>query len=143
MTVHIIFSTQARLPYLKPEHRPTLFSYLAGIARSESSHVYEIGGIDDHVHVLVSLPRTQTLAKLVELLKKSSSKWLKTQSPALKPFAWQNGYGAFSVSASQIEGVRHYIRNQEQHHQKSTFQNELLVLLRASNVPFDEKYLWD
>ena len=143
IALHIIFSTQARLPFLKPEYRPSLFSYLAGIAKGESSYVYEIGGIEDHVHILCSLPRTISPAKLVELIKKSSSKWLKTQSHDLIPFAWQSGYGAFSVSASQIDCVREYIRNQESHHRQGTFQNELMTLLHASNISYDERYLWD
>lgn len=143
IAVHVIFSTQFRTPYLKSKYRSELYLYLAAIAKNNSSNVYEIGGIEDNVHILCALPRTLSLAKLVELLKRSSSKWLKTKNEALKSFAWQGGYGAFSVSPSKISVVRKYIRNQEQHHQSSTFQNELLTFLKNSGTPFDEKYLWD
>jgi REP element-mobilizing transposase RayT len=107
------------------------------------SYVYEIGGIEDHVHMLLSLPCTICLAKLVELIKKDSSKWLKTKSPSFQFFAWQNGYGAFSVSASNIEVVRKYILEQEMHHKKTKFQEEFLMFLKKTNISFDEKYLWD
>ena len=143
MAIHVIFSTQFRFPYLKAEYRSELFLYLAGIAKNNFSDVYEIGGIEDHVHILCALPRTVSIAKLVELLKRSSSKWLKTKNSTLKTFAWQSGYGAFSVSPSKIDIVRRYIRNQEHHHQRSTFQSEFLAFLKSSGTHFDEKYLWD
>jgi len=143
VTIHIIFSTQRRIPFLKQEYRASLFAYLSGVARGQSCVVYEIGGLDDHIHILCSLPRTIFLAKLVEHFKTSSSKWLKLQNPELRLFAWQQGYGAFSVSSSQLERVGSYIRNQEIHHQKSDFKTELLSLLQLSKISFDEKYLWD
>ncbi len=123
--------------------RAELFQYMADIAKRESSYVHEIGGVDDHVHILLTLPRTMPLAKLVELIKKDSSKWLKRQRTGLMLFAWQSGYGAFSVSASQIQIVRSYIREQETHHRKWNFQTEIRAFLKTANVPFDEKYLWD
>lgn len=135
VAIHVIFSTQFRFPYLKSEYRSELFSYLTGIAKKNF--------IEDHVHILCGLPRTMSIAKLVEHLKRSSSKWLKTKNDTLRAFAWQSGYGVFSVSPSKIDVVRQYIRGQEQHHKRSTFQNELLAFLKSSGTQFDEKYLWD
>jgi putative transposase len=116
---------------------------MAAVAKNESSIVLEIGGVDDHVHILLSLPRTLPLSKLVELVKKESSKWLKKKHVSLQFFSWQNGYGAFSVSASKISVIRKYIQDQEAHHEKSPFKDELLAFLRSANVSFDETYLWD
>jgi len=101
VSIHLIFSTKARTPYIKKEYQKPLFAYLAGIVSGEAAKVYEIGGVEDHVHLLCSLPRTMSLAKMVELLKRSSSRWMKLQSRNLESFAWQHGYGAFSVSSSK------------------------------------------
>ncbi len=143
IAVHIVFSTHGRYPFLKPELRKDLFSNLGAIAENNSSHIYAIGGVEDHVHILCALPRTLTIAKLVESLKRSSSKWIKSKSKDLEFFAWQNGYGAFSVSPTNIPAVREYIHNQEQHHQRSNFKSEYLAFLRGSGTKFDPKYLWD
>ena len=143
IVVHLVFSTASRRPYLDSNLRPDLFAYLSGIIKKSSSNVYEIGGIEDHVHILCTLPRTISLAKLVENLKRSSSKWLKTIDKSLEYFAWQGGYGAFSVSPTNIPAVRRYIKNQEQHHRKSNFKSELLALLNGSGTQYDPKYLWD
>jgi len=143
IVVHLIFGTKARQRVLIPEIRLELFNFMASSAKRECSHVYEVDGVEDHVHMLVSLPRTLPLSKLVEVIKKESSRWLKKQHSALQLFSWQNGYGAFSVSASQIPAVRRYIQNQEKHHRQTSFQDELRAFLTKSNVSFDEKYLWD
>ena len=127
------------MPFLREE----LFDYIASIATRESSIVYEVGGVDDHVHVLLSLPRTMALSRLVEMVKKESSKWLKKRHMSLQLFSWQNGYGAFSVSASKIPVVRKYIRDQEEHHRRRGFEDELITFFKTANVPFDEKYLWN
>src|SRR5687768_14598051 len=100
----------------------------------------QMGGTEDHVHLFIVLSRTATVAKVVEEAKRSTSKWMKDRHPA---FAWQAGYGAFSVSAGDAEGVRKYILNQEEHHKKWSFQDELRGLLREAGMEFDEKYLWD
>ena len=142
IVVHLIFSTQFRFAFLDAKIRPDLFSYMAALAKNQSSQVYEIGGMEDHVHILLTLPRTMTLSRLVEVVKKESSKWVKRNCD-LPLFAWQSGYGAFSVSSSRIEVVRRYVRQQEQHHQKTNFQDELRMFLKNSNLSFDEKYLWD
>ncbi len=143
MLVHVIFSTKNRQPFIQQGTMPELFAYMAGTARGCASHVYEIGGVEDHVHVLLTLPRTLALCKLVEELKKSSSKWIKTKGHIYADFCWQHGYGGFSVSQSEVEKVRRYIRNQRQHHAKMTFQDEYRCFLNRYNVAFDERYVWD
>jgi putative transposase len=122
--VHVIFSTKNRAAYLKPELEHELFSYLASIFQASQCPAAKIGGTDDHVHVVCSLARTITIADLLEEVKKSSSKWLKTKGPKLTSFAWQNGYGAFSIGQSQLAVLKNYIARQREHHQRKTFQEE-------------------
>lgn len=141
--IHIIFSTKDRLPILSPEIRPALHAYLATVARNADCECHRVGGIADHVHLAIRLSRTSTIAHLVADLKTSTSKWLKTQSPSLNNFAWQNGYAAFSVGPSDLEALRHYIDTQEQHHRKRSFQDEYRAFLIKYGVAFDERYLWD
>ncbi len=123
--------------------RPTLHAYLATVARNTECECYRAGGVDDHVHLAIRLTRTITVAKLVEELKTSSSKWLKTQSPSLGAFAWQRGYGAFSVGPSQLDALLHYIDTQEEHHRTRTFQEEYRAFLKKYGIEFDERYVWD
>jgi putative transposase len=101
-----------------------------------------VGGVADHVHLAIGISRTITTAQLVEELKTSSSKWLKTQSPALARFAWQGGYGAFSVGPSPLEALKRYIDTQEEHHQSRTFQEEYRIFLKRYGVEYDERYVW-
>ena len=122
--VHVIFSTHDRDPVLSHPTRHDLHAYLATRARLTGCECYCAGGVSDHVHLAVRLSRTVTVAKLVEELKTSSSKWLKTQSPNLKLFSWQSGYGAFSVGPSDLPALRRYIQTQETHHAKHSFQDE-------------------
>jgi REP element-mobilizing transposase RayT len=105
--------------------------------------MHEIGGIEDHVHLLVSLPRTLPLSKLVEEIKKSSSKWIKTKGNLYSNFAWQSGYGAFSIGQSGYDDLRKYIQTQKEHHKKVTFQDEYRAFLKKYCIAYDEKYLWD
>lgn len=107
-----------------------LHDYMAGIARSLNSQVHEIGGIEDHVHLLLALPRTLPLSKLIEEIKKGSSKWVKTKGSFYQDFAWQNGYGAFSIGQSNFNAVRTYIQNQREHHKKVSFQDECRAFLK-------------
>jgi putative transposase len=141
--IHVIFSTKDRAPFLQPIVRPQLHAYLATIARNLDCDCFLVGGVADHVHLAIGLSRTITVAKLVEQLKTSSSMWLKTQSPELAHFAWQHGYGVFSVGPSSLPNLKQYISSQEQHHQKHTFEDELRALLLKYEIPFDERYLWD
>lgn len=141
--IHVIFSTKDRHPFLKSTIRPELHAYLATIARNLDCNCFLVGGVEDHVHLAVGLSRTITIAKLVEQLKTSSSMWLKTQSPDLAHFAWQRGYGVFSVGPSDLPALKQYISSQEQHHQHHTFEDELRAFLLKYEIPFDERYLWD
>ena len=141
--IHVVFSTKDRKPDLDSAIRPALYAYLATVVRNMGCECYRIGGIADHVHLAIRLSRTLATAKLVEELKTASSKWLKTQSPALAAFGWQRGYGAFSVSASDLEALRQYIDNQEEHHRKRTFQEEYRAFLAKYGIEYDERYVWD
>jgi len=126
-----------------PEIIQELYSYMAGIARIHESQVHEIGGIEDHVHLLVSLARTLPLSKLIEDIKKGSSKWIKTKGNLYTDFAWQNGYGAFSIDQSAYEDLRKYIQTQKDHHKNISFQDEYRAFLKKYHVVYDEKYVWD
>ena len=141
--LHIIFSTKYRQPFIKPDYEENLFRYLGGICKNLDSPSLIVGGHLDHVHVLCLLSKKITLMKMVENLKTESSKWMKTQSDVLKSFYWQDGYGAFSVNPSQVDIVIEYIKNQKQHHQKKTFQNEYRAFLKKYKVEYDERYVWD
>jgi len=138
--IRVIFSTKDRVPFLKPTLRPKLHAYLATVTRTLDCECFLVGGVDDHVHLAIGISRTITISKLVEQLKTISSKFLKTDSPN---FAWQRGYGVFSVNPSDLPALKQYIASQEQHHQKQTFQDELRALLNEYNIPINEQYLWD
>jgi putative transposase len=141
--IHIIFSTKKRQSLILPEIIQELYSYMVGVARSHNSQVHEIGGIEDHVHLLVSLPRTLPLSKLIEEIKKSSSKWVKTKGSLYTEFAWQNGYGAFSIGQSAYDDLRKYIQTQKDHHKNISFQDEYRAFLKKYHISYDEKYVWD
>ncbi len=141
--IHLVFSTKDRCACLSPALRPTLHAYLATVARNTGCDCPLVGGVADHIHIAIRLSRTVTLAALVEELKTSSSKWLKTQSPELGNFAWQRGYGAFSVGPSDLDALLAYIGNQEEHHRTKTFQDEYRMFLTKYGIPYDERYVWD
>lgn len=141
--VHLVFSTKDRQPLIGASVRPALHAYLATVARNMDCEAYRVGGVADHVHLAIRLSRTVSIAKLVEELKTSSSKWLKTQPPGLSSFSWQRGYGAFSVAPSDLDALRAYIDEQEEHHRVRTFQEEYRAFLTKYAVDFDERYVWD
>jgi REP element-mobilizing transposase RayT len=141
--VHIIFSTKDRVSVLDATVRPALHAYMATVARGADCECYRVGGVADHVHLAVRLSRTVGIAKLVEELKTSASKWLKTQSPALASFSWQRGYGAFSVGPSDLNVLRHYIDHQEEHHRTKSFEDEYRAFLKKYEIEYDERYVWD
>jgi putative transposase len=141
--VHMIFSTKDRFACLDPSTRPRLHAYLATVARNAKCEGYRVGGTWDHVHLAVRLSRTIAIAASVEELKTSSSKWLKLQWPQLGQFAWQRGYGAFSLGPDELATLVAYINNQEEHHRVRTFQEEYLAFLKKYGVPYDERYVWD
>ena len=120
-----------------------LRAYLGGTLRELKSPSLAIGAVDDHIHILYRQSKNLTLAKIVQEIKVSSSGWIKTQGPDLAEFQWQNGYGAFSVSASRLEAVKTYILNQEEHHKTVSFQEEFRLFLKKAGLEFDERYVWD
>ncbi len=137
--LHVVFSTKERRKLIDQQTQPMLWSYLGGIGRNHGFLVLANGGIEDHVHLLVQLPPALALAKAVLLLKSNSSKWMNEHG--IK-FAWQEGYGAFSVSASNLAAVERYIQNQSIHHRKITFEQEFLALLKKHRIEFDPKYVF-
>lgn len=142
--VHTVFSTKDRRPLLRdPLIREELHRYLGGILTQLDCQPLIIGGVADHVHLLSTLARTGTAADMVKEVKRGSSLWLKTKSPDLHDFAWQNGYGIFSIGYSQVAAVRKYIAGQEAHHRQVSFQDEFREFLKRYEVEFDERYVWD
>jgi len=139
--VHLIFSTKNREATIPAETRPQLHAYLVGILANRTCPALQVGGTADHVHVLFSLGRTTTVADIVEEAKKSSSKWMKRHG--VPGFAWQAGYGAFSIGQSQVSTVVRYIQQQERHHRSLTFQDELRQFFDLYGVSYDERYVWD
>jgi REP element-mobilizing transposase RayT len=136
-----VFSTKKREPFISQTLEAELYSYMAGICRAQGTQAIQIGGVEDHVHLLFNLPRTIMISKLVEEIKKSSSRWFKTKGHPR--FSWQNGYGAFSVSCSHKDAVVSYILGQREHHKKVSFQEEYRRLLCKNQIVFDERYVWD
>ena len=142
--VHAVFSTKDRRPFLRDKDlREELHRYVGGILAKLQCQPVIVGGVEDHVHLLCALSRTIEAAGMVKEVKRSSSLWIKTRSPVLVGFAWQNGYGIFSLGFSQIEAARAYIAAQEDHHRKISFQDEFRELLRRYGMEFDERYVWD
>lgn len=141
--LHLIFSTKCRRPWIKTEIDEDLAKYIAGTCRKLDCPSHKIGGTDDHLHIACSLSRTLAISKLVEDIKASSSKWLKTKGERYVDFAWQNGYGAFSIGQSQLPDLRQYIANQRDHHRRLSFQDEFRQMLAKYEVDFDERYVWD
>jgi REP element-mobilizing transposase RayT len=139
---HIVFSTKHRQPQITPDLQPRLFEYIGGILRNHSGSLIAAGGIPNHVHLLASLGRSLSVAESVRLIKSNSSVWLHGELKMLD-FQWQTGYGAFAVSYSNLDVVKTYLANQEEHHQRQSFQEEFLELLRRHHLEWDEKYIWD
>jgi REP element-mobilizing transposase RayT len=140
---HLVFSTKNRGPSITPEIRQRLWEYLGGIVRNAGGIPIQIGGIEDHVHLLVTLRQQPALADFMRELKAGSSGWVHDTFPDTPEFWWQTGYGAFTVSHSARDDVRNYIANQEEHHKTMTYQDELRALLKKHGIAFDERYLWD
>jgi putative transposase len=140
---HIVFSTKNRERWIAPEIEERLWSYLAGIAKQNKMTPIQIGGVEDHVHLLLGASPTMAPSKIAQLVKGGSSAWIHDTFPDMKAFAWQDGYGGFTVSCSNIESVASYIRGQREHHRSRTFQDEYLALIQKHGVSYDERYLWD
>ena len=142
--IHLVYSTKHRTPWIPQDVQERLWAYQAGIFENMESPALIIGGIDDHVHALFSLSKNYALKKVVEEVKKASSKWMKTKDGTGNAlFTWQAGYAGFSVSESNVPAVKKYIRNQAQHHLSMTFQDELRLLFQKHRIDFDERYVWD
>jgi putative transposase len=142
--VHIVFSTKQRYPFLADKRiRDEMHAYLGGTCNELGCPVLTVGGFADHVHILCVLSRNVSMAEFVGDMKRGSSKWIKTKGKLLTKFAWQNGYGAFSVGQSEVDRVKEYIARQEEHHRKKTFQDEYRWFLKECEVDYDERYVWD
>jgi putative transposase len=139
---HIVFSTKERKSFITPEVQPRLFEYIGGILRNNSSPLIAAGGMPDHMHLLVSLARTVTAADVVRTVKANSSGWMHTEI-GLPSFQWQEGYGAFAVSHSNLDQVKNYLARQAEHHRERDFKEEFLELLRRHELEWDERYVWD
>jgi REP element-mobilizing transposase RayT len=141
--LHCVFSTKGRRRLITPELQARLWPYLGGVARENKMKALMVGGVEDHVHVLLSLPATLASSKALQLLKGNSSKWVHETFPAQWDFAWQEGYGAFSIGVSGVDGTIAYIQNQEEHHRTRTFQEEFITFLKNHGMEYDEASLWD
>ncbi len=144
VVLHVVFSTKHRAPFLRDaEVRTRLHAYMAGVLQHPGGEPILLNGVADHVHIFCNLSRTVTIAQLVEEAKKATSKWMKEQGAHHRDFFWQGGYGAFSVSQSNVEQVRAYIAGQEAHHRTVSFQDEVRALCRKHGIEIDERSMWD
>jgi putative transposase len=142
LLVHFVWSTAGREPWIAREWSDDLYAYIGGVLNKKNAKLVCAGGISDHIHLYASLPSTISIADAVNAMKANSSRWIHETIQGKAAFAWQKGYGAFSVSKSAEQGVRKYISNQETHHKRHSFQNEFLALLRKHEIEYDERYLW-
>jgi len=139
--LHIVFSTKNRDSVIYADRKNNLYAYIAIIIRDMGGNAFRVGGIENHIHIACSLPRTISQSDFIKKIKGSSSQWGKENG--LKYLYWQNGYGIFSISASHLPKLLHYIDNQEEHHKEKTFQDEFISFLNKYNIKYDEKYVWD
>jgi putative transposase len=137
---HVVFSTKQRINMIPPEVQQNLWQYIGGIARKNGMRACAVGGTSNHAHVLIDVPATLSVAKAVQLVKGGSSKWMHDETG--QPFQWQDGYGAFSVGVSQRTATVTYIRSQEKHHEKRSFEQEYVAFLKRHNIQVDVRYLW-
>jgi putative transposase len=141
--LHIVFSTKHREAWIKRDSSDRLYSYMGGIVHAEKGMLYDIGGVEDHIHMYLRWRPDESISNLMRTLKSRSSKWIHDTFPSLQVFAWQEGYSVFSVSKSQETAVKKYIAGQAEHHKKEDFKSELLRLLRAHGVEFDQTYVFE
>ena len=141
--VHLIFSTKERRPFLKTMLGATSISYLGVVLKNMNCPTIIMNSVEDHIHILFLQHRTKNLSEIVQVVKQSSSKWLKSRPSVQRCFTWQTGYGAFSISESRIASVKIYIQNQQEKHREVSFQEEFISFLKKYNIEYDERYLWD
>lgn len=139
---HLIFSTKNRIRWIVPDIEQRVWEYLGGIARRHKLTALQVGGTDDHIHALVLAPAIFSPSQIAQFLKGDSSKWIHDEFRRMRSFAWQDGYGAFTVSRSNLPEVIEYIQSQREHHRKKTFQEEYLEFLKRHEIQYDERYLW-
>ncbi len=140
--VHYVFSTRDRRKVITPELQARLWPYMGGIARENQMKALAVGGVEDHCHMLVSMPTTVSIAKGIQLIKGGSSKWVHDSFPEHREFEWQEGYGAFSIGVSGVKQTIDYIQRQEEHHRVRTFQEEFIAFLKRHEIEYDERYVW-
>ena len=143
LLLHVVFSTKSRTPWIATEVAERLYPYIGGIIRAEKGMLYDIGGVEDHIHMYLRWRPDGSVSDLLRTVKARSSKWVHETFPALREFAWQEGYSVVSVSKSQEEAVKKYIAGQAEHHKKIDFKSELLRILRAHGIEFDERFVFD
>jgi REP element-mobilizing transposase RayT len=143
IVVHLVFSTKGRRSLLREAERGQLHAYITGVLKNHDSPLIEINSVRDHIHILFVQSKNHAPAKIVEQVKTASSSWIKTLDPWYSDFAWQTGYGEFSVSPIHVDAVREYIRHQAEHHRQEDFQNEYRRFCERNDKPLDERYAWD
>ena len=142
LQVHVVFSTKNRERWISPQVECEVWAYLAGIIKNQGGKALQIGGIEDHVHLLLTMPATLALSNLVKSIKGDSSKWISQTWPSMREFRWQDGYGAFTVGQSQIADTITYIKNQRQHHQRKSFEEEYKAFLKVHGIEAEDKYIF-
>ena len=140
--VHFVFSTKNRMPTVAPAVEPGLHAYMVGISRNLECWTLAINGMPDHIHMLVSLSKKISVVTFMEEVKRDSSRWMNKEHPQRETFRWQDGYAGFSIGESGVEPLKVYIANQKKHHERKSFQEELLELLKKYHVEYDERYIW-
>jgi putative transposase len=139
---HIVFSTKNREPWFSASKETRIWAYRGGIARTNGMKALQVGGYDDHIHFLLALPTTMSVSKAVQLLKGASSRWIHETDNDMSAFAWQDGYGAFTVGVSQVADTKRYIEGQREHHRTKSFQEEYIHFLNKHDLAYDERYVW-
>jgi REP element-mobilizing transposase RayT len=139
---HCVFSTKERENFITEDLQTRLWPYIGGIARENKMRALAIGGVEDHIHLLLSIPSTLSIAKSMQLIKGTSSKWVHETFPEFRRFEWQEGYGAFSLGISQVADTKSYIENQREHHQTWTFQEEFVAILERHGIEYDPRHIW-
>ncbi len=143
MIFHVVFSTKYRAPIILNDFKEELYAYVGGIARGEGTQLICIGGMPDHIHMMIKIKPIHSLSDLMQRIKGKSSKWINQKRFTKSKFFWQPGYGGFSVSESQIDKVKTYIRNQGEHHKRKTFQEKFVEMLEKHKIDYDSEYIWN